>query len=700
MSVQGAFMEPGSAETINVQNASYYYSGTSSLNDQIQAILDNAKSGDTILFLGDLYRNLQLTINKNLNILSYTGTEISGSYSVGSAVFLIDGSTASGTQINGFNILNSTNGIVVNNSSYVTISNTNLSSIRESAITINGSFHTLINNSLITRSSTGIDVSNSQMTQINESNISNNKNGVNIDNSANTQMKNSQITQNQQNGVKVSKSTNTTINGSNINDNGNEGVKVSQSNRTIINNSNVDYNMGTGVDVQDSDKFKISNSNATSNFNGVLIQDSTNATIQDNNITGNILHGVYLGGTPYSGPITDSSPGNINTVLIKGNDLSRNMGAGIRYDCYGKYITIRGNVMVGNFNGISYGENYITSQTIIIEHNIITGSGSRDLDSQNTGFTSYLGSNFLGATYWICGVVLTETRLVLVRTGENIYLAYFFDPDSGEIEADFPPTWVTFTTSTGFKALIQTIEGMATVTIDLTSLTGNVTASAYGVSVTMPWNSVIITEESLPKKSAKSDTDWELLDPDTFDDQWEDNPNIPGGPTDPTDPGGPTDPTDPGGPIDPTDPDIPINPNIPSGPTDPSNPGFGGSGNNPGSGGSGNNPGSGGSGNNPGSGSNPDSSSSSNSGTPSSNPAFQPSSVGQLAAAAAVGTIASPGEDGSSNQEGGSKLVQELFVDSTQDSLIYGIIGLIMLIVLVFIAFYRKDLMSMIRKSK
>ena len=63
----------------------------------------------------------------------------------------------------------------------------------------------------------------------------------------------------------------------------------------------------------------------------------------------------------------------------------------------------------------------------------------------------------------------------------------------------------------------------------------------------------------------------------------------------------------------------------------------------------------------------------------------------------------SPGEDSgsSSNQAVPSKTVQELIVnDVTNTGGIWSIIAVIVLLIGVILAFYRKDIMSMIRKSK
>ena len=96
ISISAVSLEPVSAASTNINSTM--------TNSEIQTVLDNAASGDTINFLGTLYENIQLTINKTLNIVTNVGTVLSGSDPSGSEVFLINGPGASGTQISGFNI--------------------------------------------------------------------------------------------------------------------------------------------------------------------------------------------------------------------------------------------------------------------------------------------------------------------------------------------------------------------------------------------------------------------------------------------------------------------------------------------------------------------------------------------------------------------------------------------------------------------
>lgn len=151
-------LEPVSAASTNI---------TSSMtNSDIQNVLDNAAPGDTINFLGTFYTNIQLTINRTLNIVTYVGTKLTGS-DPKSSVFLINGPQASGTQINGFNITGPGSGIIVNNTSNVGISDSSVNSTG-TAVTVNQNSCTVIKNVSATGSSTGINVQTAQIPKLQE----------------------------------------------------------------------------------------------------------------------------------------------------------------------------------------------------------------------------------------------------------------------------------------------------------------------------------------------------------------------------------------------------------------------------------------------------------------------------------------------------------------------------------------------------
>jgi len=76
-------------------------------------------------------------------------------------------------------------------------------------------------------------------------------------------------------------------------------------------------------------------------------------------------------------------------------------------------------------------------------------------------------------------------------------------------------------------------------------------------------------------------------------------------------------------------------------------------------------------------------------------------SSGSASAVGATAAASAAGSSGSSGQGQSSQTVQELITDEiTKNPNVWAIIGVILLLVLVLGAYYRKDLMNMIRKSK
>ncbi|AEG19373.1 Ig-like domain-containing protein [Methanobacterium paludis] len=440
---------PASAAVINVQNASYYSGGTSSLSDQIQAILDAAVSGDTINFLGQSYEDLQLTINKQLDIITRIGTEISGSDSV---VFLINGSQASGTQINGFNITAS--GILVNNTSNVSIFNDQVSAINGSAVTINNSTDTTIKNSNITDSVTGINVSNSKNTEITGSKIENNT----------------------EQGVRVYNSNNNTINGSSFRGNGNNSTAGLSSDEGAI------Y-------VKSSNDVKITNNQVIDNSQGISSIDSSNVNINNNTVTDNYGEGILLNGSANNITVTNN--------YIKGNNN------GIKVNYYtGNNVTINGNYITGSLsrvseensgNGLSFGPGYcVRSVTEVIEHNIIRGNGNFDMRACEASTSPKVGSNWYGNSPVLCPDIeyATATNMKLERTGTNSYTVEFVDGVTGELVTDLPSIPVTFTAG-NFSQTVMTRNGVATIQTNPISLTNELNVTTNGLTASKLWNSQI-----------------------------------------------------------------------------------------------------------------------------------------------------------------------------------------------------------------
>ena len=103
--------------TVTINNTRIVDGGMS--NSEIQAIIDNAKANNVILFKGESYSNINLVITKSLSLISNVDTALKSSSS--NPVITIKGKYASLSSIKGFNILGDGDGIKIMGCDYVTV---------------------------------------------------------------------------------------------------------------------------------------------------------------------------------------------------------------------------------------------------------------------------------------------------------------------------------------------------------------------------------------------------------------------------------------------------------------------------------------------------------------------------------------------------------------------------------------------------
>lgn len=140
----------------------------------IQDIINNAQSGSTIEFTGSFYKNLFLTINKPLNIISKSSTVINMSYDL--PVFTISNG-GSGTNISGF-IINCPGSFVeAYDVSNIAITKNSIST-KKTAIIVKNVYDSKIQKNNFLSFKTGIDISKSGGIVISYNNITPN-NGYN-----------------------------------------------------------------------------------------------------------------------------------------------------------------------------------------------------------------------------------------------------------------------------------------------------------------------------------------------------------------------------------------------------------------------------------------------------------------------------------------------------------------------------------------
>ena len=464
-------------DVVYVESASSYDSKT--INADIQAILDNADSGSKIIFKGASYSDLQLVINRQLNIISNVGTTITTGSS-GSAVFIFNGSDASGSSITGFIILTSTDsGILVDGADDVTISDVQVTSSDGTAITIKESNNTTIEDCTMTDSITGIHVYNSSNTQLNGNTITNSQNGVSIENSSDISINGGVISNNEENGVKIYNSSNTTITGTSITGNGLTGV---------------DGSGKSGVYIEDSDDVEVSDCQITGNWYGINTNNINNTGIKYNIINDNSRDGIILNGDTVSSTISS-------------NYIQRNNN-GIQINGYNENLLINGNIitdsqMVEGVNeyysgdGILFGADSEASSSLIINHNFIVNNEHRDIETRYGDCTSYIeGSNWFNkACDGSCGQFWDDQMTILLtRTGDGTFTLTFYDGnDADEVVTDLLPVDVTFYMN-GNTQTLSTTNGTVSITYDVSELIGSVTATVDSRTVSTSVLSEIIGE--------------------------------------------------------------------------------------------------------------------------------------------------------------------------------------------------------------
>lgn len=655
-------------DVVYVQKASNYDNKT--INKAIQAILDGASPGSNIIFKGSSYENLQLVINKKLNIISNVGTKIITNLS-GFSVFLINGTKASGTIISGFNIVTNTNsGILVNNADNVTISDVQISSNRETGIMVNGSSNTTIENSTLKDSLMGVQIYNSSKTLINKNTI----------------------TGNQLKGVMIDGSTNTTVSNSSITGNGD--------------NSSTETDDG-GIYIQNSNQVYIRYNEITNNFMGISTSNVSNLIVNNNTISDNFVDGIYL--TGYA-----------RNVTIKYNTIQRNAnGIGIDYHNNSEKIDIYSNLISNSVNredkikihsdygwftsgdGVTFGINYITATGESIKHNVIAFNEYRDVDGHDelnhgdnelpVGPNVYTNDFVSMDTNFCCKINTKPAKIELDQVG-NVLTVYFRDGETGEIITDLPPIDVTIIINNRAYQ-VRTEDGIATLTVPPSDLNGEAVAK---------FANNMVKKLVLGQKGGEDNYVYinpnrrgffiSIDDEDNNNDEDDNNDNDNGGNDDNNNGNGNDGDDNNNGNGDDggdnnngNDGDDNNNGNNNDNGNDDEDNGSGNDGSNNGNDGGPNDGNSDGSTNDPGS--------ESDSGSSSDDESTDSLAVGT---AAALSGASSPGSD-SSSQSGSSKTVQELILNENSP---WGILVIILLIILVAGAYYRNDIMNMIKKSR
>ena len=266
-------------------------------NDQIQNIIDNAKTNNVILFKGKSYSNINLIITKSLTLQTNVDTILKSTSS--DPIITIMGKSSSLTKIKGFKIEGGGDGIKVDGAGYVTIYGNDIATKGNGIVALNTKYLNITKNNIVKNSKSGISLAESIYSYIFNNKISNNV----------------------KNGVEIAKSSYIFIHGNSIISNGNNGIYLGSKingknyaegpNNLCIDKNTISKNAGNGIYVYKAgDGVDIKGNSIESNDqNGISFSEIGNNKIQSNIISYNGFVGIEFGG---------------NYVVPKNQDISYN----------------------------------------------------------------------------------------------------------------------------------------------------------------------------------------------------------------------------------------------------------------------------------------------------------------------------------------------------------------------------------------
>ena len=308
ISIFGSGISSASAATVNVD------AGLN--NAQIQTLLDNANSGDTIQFLGSEYDNIALVINKTLNLVgANTGTLIKAISNSSYIPTIVSNNAIANTAA--FYFLNTTNGSVTSSADNSTISGFNITSMANSTTGIG------YKNSLIySQNATGIQIFNNSLNfaswgiysyicpniQIFNNTINNmTTTGILSFGSDKALIANNTVLNSANHGIDVRHGLgqNVTVTGNTVNG-ANEGIYLMHSaGHNVYNNTILNCKLSS-ITVYGAEDINIYNNTMKNSFVGILLASAFgNVTIQNNNYS--LTQTSFPPTFPYYILIADSS---------------------------------------------------------------------------------------------------------------------------------------------------------------------------------------------------------------------------------------------------------------------------------------------------------------------------------------------------------------------------------------------------------
>ncbi|ADZ10708.1 parallel beta-helix repeat [Methanobacterium lacus] len=455
ISVSFCNVQPASAATMNIQQSSYYNTTSFSLNDQIQNIIDSAKDGDTLTFMGKYYGNLSLIIKKSLNLITNVNTTVTGDTS-GQPVFFVTGSGSRWTNITGFNIKSTNEAISVKNTSNVTVSKNTVTSTKGTGIKVSGSTGVTVKKNTVSSSQTGVSVRNSQNSTIKNNNVKNSAiNGVEIENSHDIKVSNNNISFSNKHGTSIANSQNIDLEGNDIEHVQNNGVNLIYTDSVILNNNTISNNGVHGV------------------YLGINVK---NTQIAYNIITNNLKYGIELDG---SGSTTNITNTDITNNTISGNKIGIDVNSGT------DNLNIIQNAITKNKGndedsgiGINFGWGYKESTTLSVYYNVITDNERREVCASDYSKKTSIGYNWYGSDdprqVRVCPYVSSEYVNWMTTESNGKFTTIFYGAD-GQVATLLPNFDIIYQLNNGKKVRVTVKNGVATVTFPSSEykLTGN-----------------------------------------------------------------------------------------------------------------------------------------------------------------------------------------------------------------------------------
>lgn len=386
-----------------INNTKVIEEGLSNL--EIQEILDNAKANNVILFKGDVYENINLIINKRLTLVGNGNTLLKSNSK--DAIIKINGKTSSLSSVSGFNLQSNGDGIMIDNSDYVTLKN-----------------------NFITSKANGIVANNVRYLEIDNNTIDKNgENGIVLASADDCNIINNKITSNTENGIALSKSSNVYIYYNVINKNNENGIYTSN----VIDEVNYgdvpsDLHIGNNE----------INSNAKSGIN--LEKMGKNLTITSNNINGNYNDGITIQETS-------------NNVNITYNTINYNIGNGISISHIKNNYIYYNLINSNSFAGIKFNYDYSLPYNQDIRFNVIISNPQNEIDASETAFDHArqlaIGENWYGGVLHICPKVKTSNiNLDINQVDVYLFNMTFYDTDNN-IVSQLPPRIVSHKVNSG-----------------------------------------------------------------------------------------------------------------------------------------------------------------------------------------------------------------------------------------------------------